>query len=202
MKVIVLSASPRKNSNTQIMMKFVYDYTKSKNEDTKFINLAEDQIECYRGPVESYNESTVQAAKDITEADVWLLGTPIYNSFFSSSFKNIFEYINYKKTAGKVAGMAIMASGSIGFTDVQTLVTQLMSYDIVFSNDKFTQSLYQKRKKQVISVPLKNRESLSGTLIRSKIANNQNWEESIPNGARKILQKISTKERLEVFNYK
>ena len=76
------------------------------------------------------------------------------------------------------------------------------SYDLVFSNDKFTQSLYQKRKKQVISVPLKNRESLSGTLIRSKIANNQNWEESIPSGARKILQKISTKERLEVFNYK
>ncbi len=118
------------------MMKFVYDYTKSKNEDTKFINLAEDQIECYRGPMESYNESTVQAAKDITEADVWLLGTPIYNSFFSSSFKNIFEYINYKKTAGKVAGMAIMASGSIGFTDVQTLVTQLMSYFRVITNPK------------------------------------------------------------------
>jgi len=136
MKVIVLSASPRKNSNTQIMMKFVYDYTKSKNEDTTFINLAEDQIECYRGPVESYNKSTVQAAKDITEADVWLLGTPIYNSFFSSSFKNIFEYINYKKTAGKVAGMAIMASGSIGFTDVQTLITQLMSYFRVITNPK------------------------------------------------------------------
>ena len=76
------------------------------------------------------------------------------------------------------------------------------SYDIVFSNDEFTQSLYQKRKKQVIAVPLKNRELLSGTLIRSKIANNQNWEESIPDGARKILQKISTKERLAVFNYK
>ncbi len=76
------------------------------------------------------------------------------------------------------------------------------SYDLVFSNDKFTQSLYQKRKKQVIAVPLKNRESLSGTLIRSKIANNQNWEESVPNGAKKILQKISTKERLAVFNYK
>jgi len=136
MKVIVLSGSPRKNSNTQIMMKFVYDYTKSKNEDTKFINLAEDQIECYHGPVESYNESTVQAAKDITEANVWLLGTPIYNSFFSSSFKNIFEYINYKKTAGKIAGMAIMASGSIGFTDVQTLITQLMSYFRVITNPK------------------------------------------------------------------
>ncbi len=118
------------------MMKFVYDYTKSKNEDTKFINLAEDQIEYYRGPMESYNESTVQAAKDITEADVWLLGTPIYNSFLSSAFKNIFEYINYKKTAGKVAGMAIMASRSIGFTDVQTLITQLMSYFRVLTNPK------------------------------------------------------------------
>jgi len=57
MKVIVLSGSPRKNSNTQIMMKFVYDYTKSKNEDTKFINLAEDQIEYYRGPVESNSKA-------------------------------------------------------------------------------------------------------------------------------------------------
>ena len=50
--------------------------------------------------------------------------------------KNLFEYINYKKTAGKVAGIAIMASGNIGFVDVQTLVTQLMSYFRVITNPK------------------------------------------------------------------
>lgn len=136
MKVVVISGSPRKNANTQIVMKYVYDYTKSKNQDTKLINLSEGQIECYKGPDEEYNEATKTAANDIMDADVWLIGSPIYNSFFSSSLKNLFEYVNYKKTAGKVAGMAILASGSIGFIDVQTLITKLLSYFRVITNPK------------------------------------------------------------------
>jgi len=136
MKVVVISGSPRKRANTQVIMKYVYDYTKSKNQDTKFINLSEGQIECYRGPDEEYNESTKTAADDIMDADVWLIGSPIYNSFFSSSLKNLFEYVNYKKTAGKVAGMAILASGNIGFVNVQTLITQLLSYFRVITNPK------------------------------------------------------------------
>ena len=114
-KVAIISASPRRNANTQIVMKYVYEYTKLKNNEIKFINLSEGQIECYRGPDENYNEATRQAARDIMEADVWLIGTPIYNSFFSSALKNLFEYIDYKKTGGKVAGMMILASGNIGF---------------------------------------------------------------------------------------
>ena len=136
MKVVVISGSPRKTANTQIMMKYVYEYAKSKNQDRKLINLSDGQIECYRGPEEEYNEATKTAADDITDADVWLIGTPIYNSFFSSSLKNLFEYINYKKTEGKVAGMAILAAGNIGFTDVQTLLTQLLSYFRVIANPK------------------------------------------------------------------
>ncbi len=136
MKVVVISGSPRKNANTQVIMKYVYDYAKSKNQDTKLINLSEGQIECYRGPDEKYNEATKTAAKYIMDADVWLIGSPIYNSFFSSSLKNLFEYINYKKTAGKVAGMAILASGNIGFVNVQTLITQLLSYFRVITNPK------------------------------------------------------------------
>lgn len=117
-------------------MKFVYEYAKSKNTDTKFINLSEGGIDYYRGPNENYSQTTLDAAKDITEADVWLVGTPIYNSFFSSALKNLFEYINYKNTAGKTAGLAILASGNIGFIDVQTLLTQLMNYFRVVTNPK------------------------------------------------------------------
>jgi len=135
-KIIVLSGSPRKTASTQVMMKFVYEYAKSKNPDTKFINLSDGGIDYYRGPNENYSQTTLQAAKDITEADVWLLGTPIYNSFFSSALKNLFEFINYKNTAGKTAGIAILASGNIGFIDVQTLLTQLMSYFRVITNPK------------------------------------------------------------------
>lgn len=136
MKVVIISGSPRKNGNTQIIMKYVFEYTKSKNADTKLINLADGQIECYRGPEEEYNEHTKSAANNIMDADVWLIGTPIYNSFFSSALKNLFEYINYKKTEGKVAGIAILAAGNIGFIDVQTLITQLLSYFRVITNPK------------------------------------------------------------------
>lgn len=136
MKIIVISGSPRKNANTQIIMKYVFEYTKSKNADTKLINLSEQDVQCYKGPDVEYNDATRTAAQDITDADVWLIGSPIYNSFFSSALKNLFEYINYKKTPGKVAGMAILAAGNIGFIDVQTLITQLLSYFRVIANPK------------------------------------------------------------------
>lgn len=136
MKVVVISGSPRKTANTQFIMKYVYEYTKTKNQDTKLINLSDGQVECYRGPDEDYNQATIEAANDLMDADVWLIGTPIYNSFFSSALKNLFEYVNYKKTEGKVAGMAILAAGQIGFIDVQTLLTQLLSYFRIITNPK------------------------------------------------------------------
>ena len=136
MKIVVISGSPRKNANTQVIMKYVFEYAKSKNPNTKLINLSEDQIQYFRGADVEYNDATRTATNDITDADVWLIGSPIYNSFFSSALKNLFEFINYKKTPGKVAGMAILASGNIGFTDVQTLITQLLSYFRVIANPK------------------------------------------------------------------
>ena len=82
----------------------------------------------------NYNEKTLQAAKDITEADIWLVGVPVYNSMFSAALKNIFEFVNYKETEGKTAGLTIVAGGMISFGDVQTLFTQLMSYFRVITN--------------------------------------------------------------------
>ena len=136
MKVVIISGSPRRNANTQVMMKHIFEYTKKNNSDTIFINLAEDGFEYYRGFLSEvdYNEKTLQAVRDITGADVWIIGTPIYNSMFSAALKNLFEFVNYKETGGITAGLAILASGMIGFTDVQTLLTQLMSYFKVITN--------------------------------------------------------------------
>ena len=136
MKVVVLSGSPRKNGNTQIMMKHVLEYVNQKDVDVKFINLADDGFESFKGAANevNYNEKTLQAAKDITEADVWLVGVPVYNSMFSAALKNIFEFVSYKATEGKTAGLAIVAGGMISFGDVQTLFTQLMSYFRVITN--------------------------------------------------------------------
>ena len=138
MKVVVISASPRKIGKTQVFMKFITEYINSlsmQSLEVKFINLSEGGIDYYTGDG-NFGDTTKQAIKNITEADVWLIGTPIYNSFFSSALKNLFEYIDYKKTAGKTAGLIVVASGNSGFTDVQTLLTQLMSYFNVITNPK------------------------------------------------------------------
>ena len=141
MKVVVISASPRKIAKTQVLMKYVTKYINDlmldveRSLEVKFINLSDGGIDYYTGG-DNFSDTTKQAIKDITEADVWLVGTPIYNSFFSSALKNLFEYIDYKKTAGKTAGLIIVASGNSGFTDVQTLLTQLMSYFNVITNPR------------------------------------------------------------------
>ncbi len=138
MKVIVISGSPRKTGKTQVFMKFITEYTNSlglEDLEVKFINLSDGGIDYYTGDG-NFSDTTKQAIKNITEADVWIIGTPIYNSFFSSALKNLFEYIDYKKTAGKSAGMIIVASSNSGFTDVQTLLTQLMSYFNVITNPR------------------------------------------------------------------
>ena len=134
-KVIVISGSPRKKGKTPVLMKYIFEYVKQKSQDVKFINLSEGGIDYYTGGG-NVSDTTKQAAKDITEADVWLIGTPIYNSFFSAALKNLFEYIDYKKTEGKTAGLVVLASGNTGFVDVQTLLTQLMSYFNVITNPR------------------------------------------------------------------
>ena len=138
MKVVVISASPRKIAKTQIFMKYVTEYLNNSSLDgleVKLINLSDGGIDYYTGDG-NFSDTTKEAIKNITEADVWIIGTPIYNSFFSSALKNLFEYIDYKKTAGKVAGLVIVAASNSGFTDVQTLLTQLMSYFNVITNPR------------------------------------------------------------------
>jgi nicotinamide-nucleotide adenylyltransferase len=69
-------------------------------------------------------------------------------------------------------------------------------YDLVFSNDDFTHELYKRRGIKVISVPLKQREILSGTDIRQKIAVGQSWSEFVPKGTATVLLKINAKDRI------
>ena len=70
-------------------------------------------------------------------------------------------------------------------------------YDVVFSNDEFTKTLFEKRKIDVIPVVLKDRERFSGTNIRELIADNKNWQDLVPHGTRNVLDKINAKERLK-----
>jgi len=70
-------------------------------------------------------------------------------------------------------------------------------YDVVFSNDEFTKTLFEKRKSSVISVVLKDREKFSGTNTRNLITEDRNWRDLVPQGTRNVLDSINAKERLK-----
>ena len=69
-------------------------------------------------------------------------------------------------------------------------------YDVVFSNDDFTTTLYKKRGIKVVQVPLLQRDKISGTNIREMITSGKDWSELVPEGTKKILLKIDAKARL------
>lgn len=176
MKITIISGSPRKYSNTQIMMQYIHDNVKLKHE-VKFINLSKMKIEQYKGNDVEYSEETKLAVKDIIEADIWFIGSPIYNSFFSSALKNLFEFINYKKTEGKIAGLCILASGNIGFIYVQTMLIQLMTYFKVISNPKvvyMTDKMIKDNKITDNEAKDRLNDLINSTLSLAKIIKNNN----------------------------
>lgn len=69
-------------------------------------------------------------------------------------------------------------------------------YDVVFSNDDFTITLYKKRGKKVIEVPLLQRDVISGTNIREMIIAGKDWTDLVPSGTKNVLNKIDAKTRL------
>ena len=70
-------------------------------------------------------------------------------------------------------------------------------YDIIFTNDEFTKTLFEKREMNVVPVVLKDREKFSGTNIRELIADDKNWQDLVPRGTKNVLDKIDAKERLK-----
>jgi len=69
-------------------------------------------------------------------------------------------------------------------------------YDLIFSNDEFTLTLYKKRGKNTFEIPLLKRDTISGTNIRELIADDKDWQDLVPEGTRKVLLKIDAKNRL------
>ena len=50
-------------------------------------------------------------------------------------------------------------------------------YNLVFSNDEFTKTLFEKREMNVVPVVLKDRGKFTGTNIRELIADDKNWQD-------------------------
>lgn len=70
-------------------------------------------------------------------------------------------------------------------------------YNTVFTNDPFTSMLYKERRIEIIHPDLINRECLSATEVRHRIASDQNWQELVPAPTIKLINEIDGVDRVK-----
>lgn len=70
-------------------------------------------------------------------------------------------------------------------------------YSIIFTNDIFTEILFKERKINVINPHLVNRQILSATEIRYRIANDKQWQELVSKQTVSIIKEIDGINRIK-----
>ena len=71
---------------------------------------------------------------------------------------------------------------------------------MVFTNDQFTTMLFKERGIETIHPEIINREKLSATEVRYRIANDKNWMELVSNETARIIEEINGIERIKAIN--
>ena len=135
MKILVINGSPRKKSYTGVLAKFALNCI-NKQHDCTFLDLSKGEVEIFIGFEEKYSAKHKKIISSLKDYDVFLICSPVYNAFFSSAIKNLFEHVDYKALGEKAVGFIIMAGGKISYTGVQGQLTNFMSYFGIVSNQR------------------------------------------------------------------
>ena len=84
---------------------------------------------------------------------------------------------------------------------IEMIDTIVPKFETIFSNDGLTKHLYSKKNIKVTSIPFLQRDLLSGTRIRTLIADGGEWVGLVPDGTRGFLQKHGVA-RIRSSNFK
>jgi len=79
---------------------------------------------------------------------------------------------------------------------VAHVVTYTPSFDVVFTNEPLTSTLFKEAGFQVKPVPYFNRKKYSATEVRNRMLKGENWEELVPKSVVKFINQINGVERL------
>lgn len=128
MKILVICGSRRKESQTRLMTDMAYEYAKSKYNDAHYLDLGKDDLEPFAGFEAQYGAKTKKLVKRVESADVFIVGSPIYDAVFSSGIKNLFEFLNYKGLEGRPAGIILKSSSPASHQLVKNQLVALFHY--------------------------------------------------------------------------
>ncbi|MBE6487948.1 MAG: nicotinamide-nucleotide adenylyltransferase [Methanosphaera stadtmanae] len=72
----------------------------------------------------------------------------------------------------------------------------------VYSGNSLVKQLFNENHIEVVQPPLFNRKEYSGTEVRRRILNNENWEELLPKSVVKVINEIEGVKRIKNLNKK
>ena len=128
----------------------------------------------------------------------WMMNDRTHSELDWTTMKTDYFNIHYHNGIEDIA----IKGATIAEQVIPTLMKQmgletLPILDVIFTNEEFTRTLFEKREMNVIPVVLKDREKFSGTNIRKLILDGKDWQDLVPHGTKKVLDKINAKERLK-----
>ncbi len=136
MKATIICASPRERSYTRVLTDIAFERAKELTNELTYIDVRMDHIRPFEGLEVDYDRATKDIVAVLETTDAFIIGSPVYDGCMSSALKNLFEFADYKKLEGAVAGIILKGSGRISFLQVQGQVQAMMNYFKVITNPR------------------------------------------------------------------
>lgn len=100
-----------------------------KSVETELIDLRDYEVEFVRGiPLVDYNQDTQDVVHKINEADIMVIGTPIYQASIPGVLKNVFDHLAPNCFKGKVAGIVTNGGSEKHFLTTEYQLKPILSY--------------------------------------------------------------------------
>jgi FAD reductase [NAD(P)H] len=97
--------------------------------DTELLDLGEFQVEfCDGRPLSAYNNDTQKVMEKITNADCFIIGTPIFQASLTGALKNLLDLIPPKALRGKVIGFVATGGTYQHYLVIENQLKPIASY--------------------------------------------------------------------------
>lgn len=97
--------------------------------EVELIDLRNYEVEFVVGkPLSDYNQDTQTVIKKIMEADLYVIGTPIYQASITGALKNLFDHLPTTALQSKVVGVVTTGGSDKHFLVADTQLKPILSF--------------------------------------------------------------------------
>ena len=169
-----------------IVMPFYIDKTDNSDTNKKSVEIiSSGEIDFPQG-IKFYSSIPFKKAKKKINSDISKGSLKVRPSIFTSAILSEEDY-----------SIVSAIPKEILLNWVEYVISILPKFDVVFSNNSLTAELFSEKGYKVRITPLFSREQYSGTEIRRRMAQNESWEDLVPEAVVRIIKDIHGVQRVQ-----